>query len=127
MKRIPALVMSCMSLGSLLLPTAAIGNPSQPGAVHSAVGSGHAMHAKSGSSAAASMSEGEVRKVDATLGKITLRHGPLDNLNMPGMTMVFRVRDPAWLPQLKVGERVRFVAERIDGNLTITALEADQR
>jgi Cu/Ag efflux protein CusF len=73
------------------------------------------------------MSEGEVRKVDSAAGKLTLRHGPLSNLKMPGMTMVFRVKDPRWLSELKVGDKVRFVAERVDGNLTVTALVADQK
>ena len=73
------------------------------------------------------MSEGEVRRVDTAAGKLTLRHGPLANLDMPAMTMVFRVRDPAWLRQLDVGEKVRFVAERIDGNLTVTAFEPERQ
>jgi len=72
-------------------------------------------------------SEGEVRKVDSTAGKLTLRHGPLENLAMPAMTMVFRVTDPAWLAQLKVGDKVRFTADRVDGNLTVTALELEKR
>jgi Cu/Ag efflux protein CusF len=71
----------------------------------------------------AGMSEGEVRRVDKTTSRLTLRHGALDNLDMPAMTMVFRVRDPAWLGKLNVGDKVRFVAERVDGNLTVTALE----
>jgi len=72
-------------------------------------------------------SEGEVRRVDGAVGKLTLRHGPLENLEMPAMTMVFRVKDPTWLAQLKVGDKVRFVAERVDGNLTVTALEVEER
>jgi len=75
----------------------------------------------------ASMSEGEVRKVDSAVGKLTLRHGPLMNMDMPAMTMVFRVKDPVWLTQLKVGDKVRFVAERVDGNLTVTALEMERK
>ncbi|MCC7327299.1 MAG: copper-binding protein [Burkholderiales bacterium] len=73
----------------------------------------------------ANMSEGEVRKVDSAAGKLTLRHGPLENLDMPEMTMVFRVKDPAWLAQVKVGDKVRFVAERVDGKLTVTALHLE--
>lgn len=75
--------------------------------------------------AMAGMSEGEVRKVDSMVHKLTLRHGPLDNLDLPAMTMAFRVKDPAWLAQLKVGDKVRFVAERVDGNLTVTALKPE--
>lgn len=80
-----------------------------------------------GPGAMASMSEGEVRKVDSAVGKLTLQHGPLQNLDMPAMTMVFRVKDPAWLAHLKVGDGVRFTAERVDGNLTVTALEPQKR
>ena len=72
-------------------------------------------------------SEGEVRRVDSTVGKLTLRHGPLESLEMPAMTMVFRVKDQSWLAQLKVGDKVRFVAERVDGKLTVTALEVEEQ
>lgn len=95
--------------------------------------SGSMMGDKSGSqsmpmaASMAGMSEGEVRKVDSAVGKLTLRHGPLMNMNMPAMTMVFRVKDPAWLTQLKVGDKVRFLAERVDGNLTVTALEMERQ
>ncbi len=61
------------------------------------------------------MSEGVVRKIDAANGKITLRHGPIVNLDMPAMTMVFRVRSPELLNGLKVGDTVKFHAESIDG------------
>lgn len=67
-------------------------------------------------------SEGVVRKIDAANGKITLKHGPLANLDMPPMTMVFRV-SPALLGALKVGDMVRFRAERIDGAYVVTAIE----
>lgn len=73
-------------------------------------------------SAAAEMSEGEVRKVDKGSQKLTLRHGEIKNLEMPGMTMVFRVGDPALLDALAVGDKVRFSAERIDGAIVITAI-----
>ncbi len=89
-------------------------------------GQEHGQQIIAGSHAMADMSEGEVRKVDSTVGKLTLRHGPLSNLDMPAMTMVFRVKDPAWLAQLRVGDKVRFVAERVDGNLTVTALELER-
>lgn len=73
-----------------------------------------------------SMSEGEVRKVDKAAGKITIKHGPLLNLGMGAMTMVFRPQDPAVLEQLKVGDRIRFRAESVDGALTITEVEKAQ-
>jgi Cu/Ag efflux protein CusF len=71
----------------------------------------------------APVSKGEVRKVDTAVDKLTLRHDGLANLDMPAMTMVFRVRNPAWLTGLKVGDRVHFVAERVDGKVTVTALQ----
>ena len=74
--------------------------------------------------AAADLSEGEVRKVDRDNGKLTIKHGPLKNLDMPGMTMVFIVQEPAVLDTVKPGERIRFQAERIDGAFIATQIEA---
>lgn len=72
---------------------------------------------------AAEMSEGEVRKVDKAGKKITLRHGPLKNLDMPPMTMAFQVSDPALLDKVKVGDKVRFAASNPGGKLTVTQIE----
>jgi Cu(I)/Ag(I) efflux system periplasmic protein CusF len=72
--------------------------------------------------AAAPMSEGEVRKVDKNAGKVTIKHGPLANLDMPSMTMVFRVKDPAMLDQVKEGDKIKFSADRIDGAITVTEM-----
>ena len=72
---------------------------------------------------AGEMSEGEVRKVDKAGKKITLRHGPLKNLDMPPMTMVFQVSDPALLDKVKAGDKVRFVASNPEGKLTLTQIE----
>ena len=71
---------------------------------------------------ATDMSEAEVRKVDKDAARITLKHGEIKNLDMPPMTMSFRVRDPKLLEGVAVGDRVRFVADRIDGQYTVTAL-----
>jgi Cu(I)/Ag(I) efflux system periplasmic protein CusF len=68
------------------------------------------------------MTDGEVRKIDAASGRITLQHGEIKNLDMPPMTMVFRVKDPALLGKVQVGDKVRFSAEKIDGNYTVTAI-----
>lgn len=84
----------------------------------------HAVAASAGPAKAADMSEGEVRKVDVADKKITLKHGPLKNLDMPGMTMAFQVSDPAMLGQVKVGDKVRFVADSRGGKLTIVRIEA---
>lgn len=73
-------------------------------------------------SAESPLAEGEVRKVDLAAGKVTLRHGEIRNLEMPPMTMVFGVADPGVLHQLKVGDKVRFTAQRRGGAIVITSL-----
>jgi Cu/Ag efflux protein CusF len=73
--------------------------------------------------AAAPMADGEVRKVDKDAGKVTLKHGPLSNLDMPGMTMVFKAADPNMLDGLKEGDQVRFSADRINGAISVTRIE----
>jgi Cu(I)/Ag(I) efflux system periplasmic protein CusF len=72
---------------------------------------------------AAAMTEGEVRKVDKAARKITLKHGPIVNLDMPGMTMVFHVKDSKMLEQVKAGDKVRFSAEKIGEDITVTKIE----
>ena len=69
------------------------------------------------------MAEGEVRKVDRDAQKVTLKHGPIAALDMPPMTMVFRVKDPAMLEKMKAGDRIRFRAEKIQGAYTVTEFE----
>ena len=84
-------------------------------------------HASNGAADhAAMLTEGLVKKVDKAQGKLTLKHGPLANLDMPGMTMVFRVREAGWLDQVKPGDTVRFQADRVDGVFTVTRLEVAQ-
>jgi Cu/Ag efflux protein CusF len=75
---------------------------------------------------ATAMTQGDVRKVDAREGTITLRHGPLENLGMPPMTMMFRVKDPAMLGKVKQGDKVRFVAENVGSELTVVQLEVQR-
>lgn len=74
-------------------------------------------------SAQAAPTEGEIRKVDQDAAKLTIRHAELTDLQMPPMTMVFKVRDKAMLSQVAVGDKVRFTAQKIDGALTVTAIE----
>jgi Cu(I)/Ag(I) efflux system periplasmic protein CusF len=76
------------------------------------------------SAAVTAMADGEVRKVDREQLKVTLRHGPISNLDMPGMTMVFKVADAKMLDALKEGDKVKFAAERVDGVITINSIEA---
>ena len=79
--------------------------------------------AQAAAPASAPMSDGEVRKVDKETGKLTLKHVPIPNLDMPEMTMVFRVKDPAMLDQVKAGDKVRFAAERVGGQFTVVKIE----
>ena len=68
--------------------------------------------------------EGEVKKIDEGAGKITLKHGPAKSLGMDEpMTMVYRVKDPAMLKQVKVGDKVSFEAENADAGYTVTKLQ----
>ena len=71
----------------------------------------------------AALSDGEVRKVDKDAKKITIKHGPLANLDMPPMTMVFQVKDPAMLEQVKAGDKIKFQAEKVGGAYTVTKIE----
>jgi len=80
--------------------------------------------AQASAPAAASMADGEVRKVDKEQGKVTLKHGPITNLEMPGMTMVFKVADPKMLDGIKEGDKVKFSADRVNGAITVTAIQA---
>jgi Cu(I)/Ag(I) efflux system protein CusF len=72
---------------------------------------------------ASEMTSGEVRKVDPEAQKITLKHGEIKNLDMPGMTMVFKVLNPALLAKVKSGDKVNFTAEKRDGAIVVTAIE----
>ena len=67
--------------------------------------------------------DGQVTKINSQEGKMTLRHGPIKKLDMDSMTMVFRVKDPAMLKQVKVGDKVKFEADRVNGRLTVTKIE----
>lgn len=75
--------------------------------------------------AQATMVNGEVKKIDETAGKITLKHGPIKSLDMDedGMTMVFRVQNPAMLKQVKVGDKVQFEVERAPSGIIITKMQ----
>ena len=72
---------------------------------------------------AGALTSGEVRKVDAQARKITIKHGPIQNLDMPAMTMVFQVKDPVLLAEVKPGDMVRFRAEQVGDVLTVTKIE----
>ena len=74
--------------------------------------------------AMAQMVDGEVTKVDESAGKITIKHGPMKKFDMEGgMTMVFRAQDPAMLKQVKPGDKIKFEADKITGQFTVTKIE----
>lgn len=74
--------------------------------------------------AAGAAISGEVKKIDEGAGKITLKHGPAKSLGMDDpMTMVYRVKDPAMLKQVKVGDKVTFEAEEAASGYTVTRME----
>ena len=85
----------------------------------------HKSHTASVAGAAA-MPEGEVRNVDKEAKKITLKHGPITNLDMPAMTMVFQVADPAMLDHLKVGDKVKFSADKSGSGYAVTKIEPEK-
>ena len=95
-------------------------------AIPALASSGHTSQHPSEKPAAGSeaLADGEVKKVDKDAGKVTIKHGPLKSLEMPAMTMVFRVKDPAMLETLKAGDTIRFKAEKLGGNYTVTELQA---
>ncbi|MBP1872758.1 hypothetical protein LPJGGPFB_05491 [Ensifer adhaerens] len=82
-----------------------------------------AVLALAASAQAAEFTKGTVKKLDASAKKVTIAHEDLKNLDMPAMTMVFRVKDEAILAKLKEGAAIEFVADRVDGKLTVTEIK----
>lgn len=80
-------------------------------------------HSKMDMAKMPSMTDGEVRKVDLANGKVTLKHGEIKHMDMPGMTMVFTAKDKALLTGLKVGDKVKFMAENANGQMLVTGIE----
>ena len=107
----PALLLMLATLGTAL-PVAA----QQPA-------DGHAANPAT-STAASTLADGEIRRVDRDTKKITIRHGPIPDLGMPPMTMVFQAGDPAMLDRVKPGDKVRFSAARERGAYIVTRIEA---
>ena len=81
-------------------------------------------HKAAAAAPSAGMTDGEIRNVDKDARKITIKHGPIQNLDMPPMTMVFQVKDSAMLETVKAGDKVNFAAEKVGGQITVTRIEA---
>jgi Cu/Ag efflux protein CusF len=110
---------------SIILAAAALALPATAVAA-AADHSGHGAPAATPAAKAApspALSEGEVRRIDKAANTVTLKHGPIANLGMPGMTMSFPVMQSGALDKLKVGDKVKFVAEDRSGNTVITKIE----
>lgn len=74
--------------------------------------------------AQAALVDGQVTKVDEPAGKITIKHGAIKKLDMmDGMTMVFRAQDPAMLKTVKAGDKIKFDADKVNGQFTVTKIE----
>jgi Cu(I)/Ag(I) efflux system protein CusF len=73
---------------------------------------------------AQALTDGQVTKVDEPAGKLTIKHGPIKKLDMNDtMTMVFRAQDPAMLKTVKAGDKIKFDADKINGQFTVTKIE----
>jgi Cu/Ag efflux protein CusF len=72
--------------------------------------------------ASAKLTLGEVRRIDTEQGKLTIKHEAIENLQMPGMTMVFKAADPAMLQKLQVGDKIEFAAEKANGAIVVTTV-----
>lgn len=98
-------------------------NVARPADAHKDAAAAKAESKKDGAAAATDLTKGEVRKVDLESKKITIKHGAIKNLDMPGMTMVFEAKDAAMLDKLKVGDKISFAAEKSGEKLVVTEIK----
>ncbi|MDE2615657.1 MAG: copper-binding protein [Burkholderiales bacterium] len=83
-------------------------------------------HNKAGMAGAPMMTDGEVKKIDAAAGKVTIKHGDIKHLEMPGMTMVFSAKDKGLLSKIKPGDKVKFMVVNESGKLVVTDIQPAQ-
>ena len=130
-----SLVLAMTLLGAAMLPACAQNAPANTATIADAPKAAMAemtiaqaqqpiSEASPNTNAATEMTEGEVRKLDLERGNIALKHGAIKNLDMPGMTMVFKAKDKAMLENLKPGDKVRFKASNEDSKFMVTEIEA---
>jgi Cu/Ag efflux protein CusF len=78
------------------------------------------------SQASASMTDGEIKKVDQATGKVTIKHGEIKHMDMPGMTMVFTAKDKSLLGKVKPGDKVKFMVVNEGGKMVVTDIQPAQ-
>lgn len=105
----PFLIASALSIGSLLTWNSYAQSANK--------------HQHDHSAAQPALSDGDVRKVDAENGKVTIKHGDIPHLDMPGMTMVFTVKDKAMLANVQAGDKVKFLVIQEAGKLLVTEIQ----
>ena len=108
---------STRSIKQMLATTAVLG-----GLLFSLTSVAQTTHQSDSAKTEAAYTEGEVKRIDMSSGKITIKHGLIKNLDMPPMTMVFTVKDASMLADVSVGDQVRFTAVSVNGKLVITEL-----
>ncbi|MGH6625425.1 MAG: copper-binding protein [Burkholderiaceae bacterium] len=121
MKTITTVAIATLSLAALFTAAGVQAqttmDPGKTGAMGTA-------EAKKDAAGATDMTEGEIRKVDKDAKKITIKHGEIKNLEMPAMTMVFQVKDPAVLDKVKAGDKVRFKVEKTGTAFVVTDIQS---
>lgn len=83
-------------------------------------------HGKMGMAAMPSMTDGEVRKIDKEAGKITIKHAEIKHMEMPGMTMVFLVREKALLDKVEVGQKIQFIVVQENGKMIVSDIKSEK-
>ena len=73
------------------------------------------------------MTDGEIKKIDREQAKLTIKHGDIKNLDMPGMTMVFNVKDRSYLEKVQVGDKIKFTVVMENGKMVITEIKGATR
>lgn len=114
---------AALALGCAMLTPALAQNHANHGGAASMGISADKTPAAAPPGADAVMTAGEITRVDARSGKLTIRHEDIKNLEMPAMTMVFVLKDAAQAAQFNAGDKVRFHVQDEDGTLTITRIE----
>ncbi|WP_175747036.1 copper-binding protein [Burkholderia pyrrocinia] len=116
MKKLIATTAAVLAIGAFAAPAFAAGDMSGMDM------SGMKMSSDGAAESHAALTDAEVKKVDAATGKVTLKHGALDNVGMPPMTMAFKAKDAAMLEQVHVGDKVKVRIENVNGTMTIVKL-----